>query len=124
MKKIRTHLKKLKECFFARYGKVVNRADWKRIKKKNKYAYNLICNKKNIKHCYAVSWALALLLDDAKIMYCSIASKTGQTAHAVVVKNGCIYDTSRRKHYDFDEYIKITNAEIYKIFEKDVYLYV
>lgn len=110
------------EHFFARYGRVVSKNDWKRIKKKNKNAYKFIWDKENIGHCYAVAWVLALFIEDAKVMYCSIACKeNGQTAHAVVVKNNCIYDTNKRMHYDFDEYIELNKVEVYKIFEKEVY---
>lgn len=107
--------------FFGRYGLVVSKDDWKRIKKKNKHAYRFICSKKNIGHCYAVAWTLALWIKDAKVMYCSIAGKDGQTAHAVVVKNNCVYDTNERRHYDFDEYMKFHKAEVYQIFEEEVY---
>ena len=65
---------------------------------------------------------LALFLEDAKIMFCSVAGKEHpQTAHAVIVKNNCIYDTNKRRHYDFDEYIEMHKAEVYQIFEKEVY---
>lgn len=106
---------------FGRYGRVVTKDDWKRIKKKNKDAYKFIWDKKNIGHCYAVAWVLALWVEDAKVMYCSIASKNEHTAHAVVVKNGCVYDTNCRRHYDYDEYIKLNKAEVYQIFEEEVY---
>ena len=100
----------------------VSKNDWKRIKKKNKNAYKFIWDKENIGHCYAIAWVLALFIEDAKVMYCSIACKeNGQTAHAVVVKNNCIYDTNKRMHYDFDEYIELNKVEVYKIFEKEVY---
>lgn len=110
------------EHFFARYGRVVSKDDWKRIKKNDKDAYKFIWDKKNIGHCYAVAWVLALWIEDAKVMYCSIERKgNDKTAHAVVVKNNCIYDTNLRKHYDFDEYIKMNKAEVYQIFEEEVY---
>ncbi len=108
--------------FFARYGRVVSKDDWKRIKRKNKDAYKFIWDKKNIGHCYVVAWVLALFLEDAKVMYCSVPCKEGgQTAHAVVVKNNCIYDTNLRMHFDFDEYIEMNKAEVYQIFEEEVY---
>lgn len=112
---------KIFDYFFARYGLVVRKNDWKRLKKENKGAYKYIWAKKNIGHCYAVACVLASWIEDAKVMYCSIAYKDGQTAHAVVVKNNCIYDTNIRRHFDFDEYIKMNKAEVYQIFEKEVY---
>jgi len=106
---------------FGRYGRVVSKDDWKRIKKNDKNTYKFLLNKKNIGHCYAVSWVLAIWLKDAKLMYCSVAMKEGKEAHAVIVKNNCIYDTNLRRHYDFNEYIKFNNAEVYKIFDKKEY---
>lgn len=113
---------KIFEHFFARYGRVVTKDDWKRIKKQNKEAYKFIWDKKHIGHCYFVSRVLATWIEDAKVMYCSIATKNdGQTAHAVIVKNNCVYDTNNRKHYDYDEYIERFKVEVYKIFGKEAY---
>lgn len=114
---------KIFDHFFARYGRVVSKDDWKWIKRVNKKVYKFILDKKNIGHCYAVSWMLAIFVEDAKIMYCSIACKEDvkTTGHSVVVKNNCIYDTNMRKHFDFDEYIEINKVEVYKIFEEEEY---
>ena len=107
---------------FGKYGLVVSKDDWKRIKKKNIKAYKFVRDKKNIGYCYMTSWVLAIWIEDAKIMYCSIAGKNNcQTAHSVVVKNNCVYDTNLREHYDFDEYIKMYKVEIYTFFEEKEY---
>lgn len=107
--------------FFARYGKVITRNDWKRIRKNNKKAYKLIWDKNSIGKCYGITYILATWIKDAKIMYCSIECKNGRTAHAVLLKNNCIYDTNIRQHYDYDEYIEMLKVEVYQIFEKEVY---
>lgn len=108
--------------FLGRYGNVVTRQDWKRIKKNNKDIYKEIWNKNNIGRCYYVLRTLACLLEDSKIMYCSVTLKMGKKAgHAVVVKNNCIYDTNEREHFDYEEYLSENKAEVYKIFEKDIY---
>ena len=112
---------KILESLFGRYGLVVSKDDWKRIKKNNKSAYRFLRSRKNIGHCYITAWTLAIWIEDAKLMYCSVAGKNGQTAHAVVVKNNCVYDTNKRIHCDFDEYIKYSNGEVYKIFEEEEY---
>jgi len=113
---------KIVNRIWGRYGRVVTKDDWKQIKKQNKLAYKFIWDKKNIGHCYMVARILATWIDDAKLMYCSIEAKNGEsTAHAVVVKNGCIYCTNSRQHYDFDDYIKYAKAEVYQIWEKEVY---
>ena len=113
--------KKIVDKLFARYGKVVRKQDWKNIKKKNPEAYKFIWDKKNIGHCYATAWILALWLDNAKIMYCSVIGPEGKTAHAVVVKNNCVYDTNARMHYSFEEYKELYDADVYQIFEEEVY---
>lgn len=112
---------KIIEHFFDRYGLVVSKEDWKRIKKENNREYKFIWDKRNIGHCYAVTWILARHIEDAKIMYCSCKGENGQTAHAVIVKNHCIYDTNDRKHFDYDEYIKMFDVEVYQIYEKEQY---
>lgn len=107
--------------FFGRYGKVISKSDWKRIKRNNKKAYKFFLDKENIGYCYYVSWALASWLIDVKVMYCSIKTENGKTGHSVIVKDNCVYDTNARWHYDFDEYIDMLDVEVYKIFEKEEY---
>lgn len=113
---------KITYSLFGKYDKAVTKDDWKRIKKRNKRAYKYILDKKNIGHCYYISWILALWLNDAKLIYCSIRCSDGHhTGHAVVLRNNCVYDTNLRMNCDLDEYIKELDAEVYKIFDEEVY---
>lgn len=107
---------------FARYGNVVHRRDWKNLKKFCPKGYKLVWSKKAIGKCYDISWIIALYIKDAKLMYCSIRVKDGSTtAHSVIVKDNCVYDTNKREHFDYDEYLKDQAVEVYKIFDKDIY---
>lgn len=107
---------------FGRYGKVVSKKDWKNIKKYwPKEAYKEAISKKSCGYCYFYSWAIALCLKDAQLMYCSQKSKDGQTAHAVIVKDNCVYDTNNRRHYNYDEYIKRYNIIVYRMFSEEEY---
>ena len=65
--------------FFGRYGRVVTKEDWKNIKRFCPETYKYIWSKKSDGHCYITSASIALFLDDAKIMYCSIKGKNGDT---------------------------------------------
>ena len=104
------------------YGKVVTKKDWENIKKhSNKDAYKAIRTSKSKGYCYFYSRIIASYIKDAKLMYCSVKSGDHFTAHAVVLKDNCVYDTNYRTHCDYDEYIEKENATIYKIFSVDQY---
>lgn len=106
---------------FGRYGKVVSKKDWKNIKKHCKKVYKDAFSKKSLGHCYYYSWAIALCLQDAQLMYCSIMLKDGPNMHSVIVKNNCVYDTNWRRHMDYNEYIQLYEAKVYKMFSREEY---
>ena len=113
---------KLLFYLFGRYGKVVNSKDWKNIKKYlDNDIYKFLTTKKSLGYCYYCSWVIARFLNDAQIMYCSIQISNRPSGHAVIVKDNCIYDTNERRHYDYDEYIKLREAVVYKIFSQEEY---
>lgn len=107
---------------FGRYGKVVSKKDWKNIKKYwPKEAYKEAISKKSCGYCYFYSWAIAQCLKDAKLMYCSQMIKGRASAHAVIVKDNCVYDTNVRRHFDYNEYIELYDIVIYKMFSEEEY---
>lgn len=107
---------------FGRYGKVVSKEDWKNIKKHwPKDAYKEAISKKSRGYCYFYSWAIAQHLSNAKLMYCAMTLRDGPTAHAVIVKDNCVYDTNNRRHHNYDEYIKRYNIIVYKMFSEKEY---
>lgn len=108
--------------FFGRYGRVVTKKDWKNIKKNCPEGYKEIWSKKAIGHCYYYSWGIALFLENAELMYCSIKRRDGtETGHAVIVKNNCGYCTNSRQHYDLEEYKKMHGVNVYKMFSEKEY---
>lgn len=103
--------------YFGRYGRVVTKKDWARIKKECPKGYKEIWSKNSMGHCYFYSWFIALFLKNAELMYCSIIAEDGtDTAHAVIVKNNCVYDTNGRQHFDLEEYKKMFGVKVYKMF--------
>lgn len=107
---------------FGRYGRVITKNDWENIKKYCPIIYEKALSGKSNGHCYFYSWAIALYLKNAKIMYCSVRRKNGEdTGHAVIVKKGCVYDTNRRQHYDLKEYKKMFHVKVYKFFSREEY---
>ena len=109
--------------FFGRYGKVVTKEDWGKIKKKCLRLYiDMWWSKKYRGHCYWYSWCIALFLKDAKLMYCSIEKENGErTGHSVIVKNDCVFDTNQRQHYDLEKYKTDTGVIVYKMFSEKEY---
>lgn len=107
---------------FGRYGRVVTKKDWANIKKNCPKVYRRVRSKKSIGYCYFYSWWIALFLDDAKLMYCIIQGRNEiPVAHAVIVKNNCVYDTNFRNHFDLEEYIDWYKVKIFKTFDKEEY---
>lgn len=54
-------------------------------------------------------------------MYCAQTIKDGWSAHAVIVKDNCVYDTNLRRHFDYNEYIELYHIVIYKLFSEEEY---
>lgn len=109
--------------FYGRYGKVVTKEDWRKIKKKCLILYRDIWwSRKSYGHCYFYSWCVAMLLKDAEIMFCSIDKENGKkTGHAVIVKNNCVFCTNSRQHFGLEEYKVKRKVEVYKMFSKEEY---
>ena len=106
----------------SRYGVVITKKDWKKIKKRDYELYRKIWKSKvYYGHCYFFSRALALHLKNAKLLYCSIRKDDEDISHAVILKNGVVFDTNLRMHFDYKEYLEKNNATIYKVFEKEEY---
>jgi len=113
---------KIVSRLFGRYGRVITKKDWDNIKKKHPLLYKEAFSKVSYGHCYFYSWAIATHLEDAKLMYCSIKDKDGNpTAHAVIVKNNCVYCTNARQHHDLEEYKEILGVNVYKMFSEKEY---
>jgi len=108
--------------YLLRYGKVVSKEDWKYIKKYCKRkVYRKLRSKKSKGYCYYYSRVVAYFLKDAQLMYCCIKCQDHYSGHAVVVKNNCVYDTNQRKHFEYNEYLELFDAKVYKMFSAEEY---
>ena len=107
--------------YLLRYGKVVSRQDWKNLRKKHRKLYKALRTKRSYGYCYCFSHALAIYLEDANVMYCTIQVDGKPSGHSVVLKNNCIFDTNAKKHYAYDFFLEYFGAEVYKIFTRDEY---
>lgn len=106
--------------FFGKYGRVVTKQDWEHIKKQDYKLYKEVNSEEESGgYCYYYSRAIALHLKDAELMYCSIEGEDGEdSAHAVILKNNCVYCTNARRHFDLEEYKNEFGVKLYKIFSE------
>lgn len=103
---------------------VISFKDWKNIKKRCKKLYydarSEICNHE----CYATTYAIANTLKnpEIKILWIAVQSAEEKCGHAVILRNGKIYDSNLRRTFNYDEYFKAFNVEIFKEYSLEDYL--
>ena len=108
--------------YFRRYGKVVTRKDWRNVRRKNRKLYKALRTKISFQYCYAYSRELAMYLQDVQLMYCTIQCDDGLSGHVVILKDNCIYCTNSKAHLDYEDYLKDSKGEVYKIFSKEEFV--
>lgn len=105
-----------------RCGKVVTKQDWINIKKSDIEFYRELLAPDSIGYCYYYSRELALLLKDAKLMYCSIEIENGEkSGHSMILKDDSVYSTNSRQHCYLEAYQKMSGFEIYQIYSREEY---
>lgn len=107
--------------FFGKYGRVITKSDWKQIKKYSYLRYRTMISKRRFNYLSLIAWEMALLLKDAELMYCIAETDCGAIAHAVIVKNNCVYDPLYVLQFDYNEYVMMHDIEIYKKFSYEEY---
>jgi len=101
--------------------KVISWNDWRKIKKFSPTGYTALRNVKSCAECYASTEFISNVLKDKelKTIYLLISESQRIYGHAVLTKNGYIYDTNARRTYNREKYLKHCNAKIFKEFSFD-----
>ena len=104
-------------------GHVISLSNWLYIKKTNKKLYNQLRSDYCNHHCYDATLQLARALNnpDIKVLWISICHLGEKYGHAVLEKNGKIYDSNNRKTYKKEKYFKAEKAEIFKEIPINIY---
>lgn len=103
---------------------VISFKDWNNIKKRCKKLYydarSEVCNHK----CYVTTYAIANALQnpEIKILWIAIESMDKRCGHAVILRNGKIYDSNLRRTFNRAEYFNSFNVEIFKEYSLEEYL--
>lgn len=104
-------------------GRVISLKDWLYIRKKDKELYEWLrsdsCNHK----CYDATLQLAKTLHNPniKILWIGLTDFREKYGHAVLEKNGWIYDTNHRRTYKKEKYLKAQEAKVFKEIPIQVY---
>ena len=103
---------------------VISFKDWKNIKKRCKKLYydarSEVCNHE----CYTTTYAIANTLNnpEIKILWIAVQAADERYGHAVILRNGKIYDSNLRRTFNYDKYFNAFNAEIFKEYSIEDYL--
>lgn len=99
-------------------GRALGKKEWKAIKKYDKGLYNdLLCDECD--HlCYFYSLEIAKIIKDSILIWGAIddpfAEKHEYYAHAIILRNGYIYDSSMRQSERYEDFKKLYNFIKYK----------
>lgn len=115
---------KIRKFFLISNSDVLSKNDWNKIKKFDKGLYHDILSDESTGCCYYYSQEIGLIIKDVNLIWCSISdpfSKDKSYAHAIIEKNGYIYDPNLRISYNFEDYAKFYDLKIYKKWSYDEY---
>lgn len=95
---------------------VISFKDWKNIKKRCKKLYYDARSEACNHECYTTTYAIANTLNnpEIKILWIAVQSADERYGHAVILRNGKIYDSNLRRTFNYDKYFKAFNVEIFK----------
>lgn len=106
-------------------NKALTKNDWKKIKKTAPKLYEDLLSEKCNHYCYYYSLEIAKLITDTTLIWCGVKSpfdfNTTYYAHAVILKNGYIYDSNLRESVKYEDYVKLYSLKLYKYFEYSDY---
>lgn len=111
--------------FVSKNGKALGRKEWKIIKQENTCLYyNLLCDK--CKHrCHFYSLEIAKIIKDSTLIWGAYEEplQDGHKyyAHAVILRNGYIYDTNMRQSEKYEDFMRLYQFKIYKQWKYNEY---
>ena len=99
-------------------SRVITHRDWKHIKKYHPKLYAIATTEKSVSQCYDLTHEIANAISNCniKIVWISVENQYERVGHAILEKNGYVYDTSTKKTYPASQYYKALNAVRYRSF--------
>lgn len=125
-KEIRTkNMEKFIRKFVSKNGRALGRKEWKVIKNVDRELYDdLLCDACN--HiCYYYSLEIARLIKDSILIWGAGEDPFEEGhkyyAHAVILRNGYIYDSNMRQSTKYEDFLKLYKFKIYKQWDHSEY---
>lgn len=104
--------------FVSQNGGALGKKEWKAIKKADSKLYkDLLCE--NCNHCcYYYSLAIAKIIKDSILIWGAVEEPFEEghkyLAHAVILRNGYVYDSNMRLSAKYEDFIKLYKFKTYK----------
>lgn len=111
------------QCVSSYYGKsgpVISGDDWMRIKLVNSRLFERLMEVND--KCYDSAIALKLYVPNLTLLYGAMDidekyPEKGKTAHVIVKNGNWVYDNNLKMHFEYDDYCRIFNFEVYAEFD-------
>lgn len=102
---------------FVTFKSVISKKEWKKIKKADRELYHDLTVNKHEQVCYGYSLDIARILENVQVLYGSIRNPITKeiSAHAVILKDGQIFDSLLLRSFSLEDYKKVFHLQIYKI---------
>lgn len=107
--------------FISKRGKALGKKEWKKIKKVNPELYEILLSDKCKYSSVFYSLEIAKIITDSILIWGAITSpfEKGDNyhLHAVILRNGYIYDTNMRLSEKYTDFIRLYKFKLYKEWE-------
>lgn len=106
-------------------GKALGKKEWKEIKEHDIRLYNdLLCDECD-HYCYFYSLEIARIIKDSILIWGAVEEPFEEGhkfyAHAVILRNGYIYDSNMRQSAKYEDFVKLYKFKTYKQWEYNEY---
>ncbi len=123
---IRTlRMAELIQRFVSLHGKALGKKEWKKIKQHDIGLYNDLLSDECEHCCYFYSLEIALIIKDSTLIWGAIEEplEDGHNyyAHAVILRNGYIYDSNMHMSEKYSDFCKLYNFKTYKQWKYNEY---
>ena len=111
--------------FVSTNGRALGKKEWKAIKEYNIGLYNDLLSDECDHCCYYYSLRIARIIKDSILLWGAVEEpfKGGHSyyAHAVILRNGYIYDSNMHQSIKYEDFIKLYKFKLYKQWNYDEY---
>lgn len=106
-------------------GKALGKKEWKTIKHQNIELYHDLLSEKCLHRCYFYSLEIARIIKDSFLIWGAIEEpfydEHKYYAHAVILRNGYIYDSNMLQSEKYEDFIKLYKFKLYKWWNYNIY---